>query len=171
MLHLTKLGSCDADSIIKNIVKILHYLGNISVVLYSKYYNGAKSLQLTNVSFFQIDEEQYKKILSLIESGKSEGASLLTGGIPSGRQGLLHWTHCICWCQGQHEDFPRRGEVAIQLYCPLSITEYCQSNQQYQEFSSLNSADTSHYWPSLRVTAVDQLLSPALLWFLMLIGR
>ncbi|KAM7512809.1 hypothetical protein LguiB_011684 [Lonicera macranthoides] len=35
----------------------------------------------------QVDKTQYNKILSYIEHGKSEGASLLTGGKPSGKKG------------------------------------------------------------------------------------
>merc|ERR1711997_88793 len=33
-----------------------------------------------NYSHFKVNEEQYKKVLEMIESGKSEGAKLETGG-------------------------------------------------------------------------------------------
>ena len=35
----------------------------------------------------QVDKKQFEKILSYIEHGKREGASLLTGGKPSGDKG------------------------------------------------------------------------------------
>lgn len=35
----------------------------------------------------QIDKTQYEKVLSYIEHGKREGATLVTGGKPSGEKG------------------------------------------------------------------------------------
>jgi aldehyde dehydrogenase (NAD+) len=37
----------------------------------------------------QIDEEQMNKILALIESGKKQGATLVTGGQRSGNKGYF----------------------------------------------------------------------------------
>ena len=41
------------------------------------------------VIFFQIDEEQFNKILSFIESGKKEGAKLCVGGGRFGGHGYF----------------------------------------------------------------------------------
>lgn len=38
---------------------------------------------------FQVDYEQYKKILDLIESGKNQGATILCGGKSCGQQGYF----------------------------------------------------------------------------------
>jgi len=41
------------------------------------------------ISFVKIDDEQYKKILSLIESGVQEGAKLECGGKAINRKGFF----------------------------------------------------------------------------------
>jgi hypothetical protein len=38
-------------------------------------------------SLCQVDKEQFEKVLSYIQHGKSEGATLLTGGKPAGDKG------------------------------------------------------------------------------------
>ena len=40
----------------------------------------------------QVDQAQFDKVMSYIDSGKQQGASLLCGGEPRWRQGLLHRT-------------------------------------------------------------------------------
>lgn len=44
---------------------------------------------LNCVDFFQIDQEQFDKILELIESGKKEGAKLECGGARHGSKGFF----------------------------------------------------------------------------------
>ena len=39
--------------------------------------------------YFQVDETQFKKIMSMIESGKAEGAKLQTGGERWGDKGYF----------------------------------------------------------------------------------
>ena len=41
------------------------------------------------VYFLKIDDEQFKKILSLIESGKQDGATLECGGARQGTEGYF----------------------------------------------------------------------------------
>jgi len=45
-----------------------------------------KQLKTSN---FQVDEEQFKKILDLIESGKEQGAKMLCGGNRLGDKGYF----------------------------------------------------------------------------------
>jgi len=41
------------------------------------------------LGFFQVDKRQFEKILSYIEHGKNEGATLLTGGKAIGDKGYF----------------------------------------------------------------------------------
>ena len=47
------------------------------------------SLIVTSLSLSQIDQEQLDKVLELIESGKSEGATLQCGGKRLGTEGFF----------------------------------------------------------------------------------
>jgi len=38
-------------------------------------------------AYVQVDKAQYERVLSYIEHGKREGATLLTGGTPCGQKG------------------------------------------------------------------------------------
>jgi coniferyl-aldehyde dehydrogenase len=45
------------------------------------------SNEISTIFYMQIDKPQFEKILSYIEHGKREGATLLTGGKPLGEKG------------------------------------------------------------------------------------
>ncbi len=60
----------------------------------------------------QVSQEQCDRIMGYIESGKKEGAKMLTGGKRVGDQGLLHRADRLRRRQGRHEDRPAKRSSA-----------------------------------------------------------
>jgi aldehyde dehydrogenase (NAD+) len=56
----------------------------------------------------QVDDIQFEKVMSYIESGKKDGARLVTGGNRAGDRGYFVEPTVFCRRSRQHEDCPRR---------------------------------------------------------------
>lgn len=67
--------------------------------------------------FIQIDQEQFTRILGLIDSGKKEGAKLLAGGARAGDRG--YFIEPTVFGDVQDEMRIAKEEVALALYFVL----------------------------------------------------
>lgn len=81
-----------------------------------------------NFSLIKIDEEQFNKILSLIESGKKEGASLKAGGGRHGDKGYYIQPTVFADVQ---DNMRIAKEEVIFWYCVLFVILYKQLGQNH----------------------------------------
>lgn len=67
------------------------------------------------ISLFKIDEEQLNKIMCMIESGKDQGASLVTGGERVGDRG--YFVAPTVFADVKDDMTIAREEVSIKIAC------------------------------------------------------
>ena len=67
----------------------------------------------------KVDEEQFTKILSLIESGNQEGATLVSGGARFGDKGFF--VQPTVFCDVKDDMRIAKEEVRVKKFCSLFL--------------------------------------------------